>query len=544
MKNWLSDVFVESPLLALFTVAAAGYLVGKLRFLGFSFGIAAVLFAGLGIGWLLPAVQLPEFVAQLGLVLFVYTLGLSSGPGFFSALRFKGLRDNALALGVLVASFALSGALAVAIGLLPAQAAGLFAGALTNTPALASVIETLQSRGPERGLVAVTVVAYSLAYPIGVIVPLLGVWWVTRNRSASGAARADEAYSSSGSEPIVNVTVQIDQPQRLSARELRRIGDYSVNFGRMRRDSATTVVHDDALFLPGDLVTVIGTESDVQAAARLLGSISATHIDLDRSQVDYRRMFVSNAAVTCRPLRELRLIQTYDAVITRVRRGDVELAPDGDFELELGDRARVVAPRARMAEVEKLLGDSQRAVAEVDVITFSLGIAFGLLLGRVPLPLPAGGTFQLGLAGGPLIAGLLLGRIGRSGPLVWTSPFAANLTLRQFGLVLFLAGVGLRAGRSLAEAPASGNPFEVVLGGASVTLLSTVLTLWVGYRLLRIPLDVVVGTLSGIQTQPAVLAFAVEKSKNDQPNVGYTTVYPVATVAKIVLCQLLLQLTP
>jgi putative transport protein len=251
-------------------------------------------------------------------------------------------------------------------------------------------------------------------------------------------------------------------------------------------------------------------------------------------------MFVSNPAMTCRPLRELHLIQKYDAVITRVRRGDVELVPNADFELELGDRARVVAPRTRMGEVEKLLGDSQRGVAEVDVITFSLGITLGLLLGVVPLPLPGGGTFELGLAGGPLIAGLVLGRAGRTGPLVWTSPFAANLTLRQFGLVLFLAGVGLRAGGQLAASAVSAESTSIVLSGALVTAVSTGLALVLGHRVLRIPLDVMTGTLSGIQTQPAVLAYAVQRSGNDLPNVGYTTVYPVATIAKILLCQLLL----
>lgn len=541
---WFLNTLTHNPLIVLFGVAAMGYLVGKLRVFGFSFGIAAVLFAGLGVGWLAPGVELPEFVAQLGLVLFVYTLGLSSGPGFFAALRLKGVRDNLLALGVLVACSALCALIASVLGLLPAQAAGLFAGSLTNTPALASAVERLHASGATGQVLAVPVLAYSLAYPLGVIIPLICVWWATRPKDKAKPGTSINPYGPSVREPIVNVTVLVDQPQRLSAQELRRIGEYSVNFGRIRRGESTTVVHDDTHFEPGDLVTVIGSSRHVQAAVRVLGNVAETHIDLDRSQVDYRRMFVSNPEVTCRPLRELGLIHKYDAVITRVRRGDVELAPSGGFELELGDRARVVAPRNRMAEVEKLLGDSQRAVAEVDVITFSLGITLGLLLGAVPLPLPGdGGSFKLGIAGGPLIVGLLLGRLGRSGPLVWTSPLAANLTLRQFGLVLFLAGIGIRAGRSLVGAQGGADVLSVVLAGAAITAFSGVLALFVGHRVLKIPMSVMAGTLSGIQTQPAVLAFAVEKTQNDLPNVGYTTVYPVATVAKIVLCQLLLHLS-
>lgn len=535
-----------SPLMVLFGVAAIGYLVGKVRVFGFSFGIAAVLFAGLGVGWLLPDIALPEFVVQLGLVLFVYTLGLSSGPGFFAALKLKGLRDNALALAVVSGCFGLAALFSAAAGLQAAQAAGVFAGALTNTPALAGVVESLQRSGRPADVLAVPVVAYSLSYPLGVILPMLAVWWAKRAACAApqAAAASPEAYPAAGSEPIVNVTVLVDRAPTMTARELRRAHDRVVNFGRLRRDTNTDVVHDDTVFLPGDLVTVIGTKRDVEAAARVLGTPSNTHIDLDRSKVDYRRMFVSRPDVTCRPLRELRLIQNYDAVITRVRRGDIELAPHGDFELQLGDRARVVAPRARMAEVEKLLGDSQRAVAEVDVITFSLGITLGLALGAAPFPLPGGGSFRLGLAGGPLIAGLFLGRLGRTGPLVWTLPFGANLALRQFGLVLFLAGVGVRAGGSLARSSGVENALAVVLVGAALTLMSATAAILVGHRLLKIPLDLLVGTLSGIQTQPAVLAFAVEKSGNDLPNVGYTTVYPFATIAKIILSQVLLRFVP
>ena len=193
-----------------------------------------------------------------------------------------------------------------------------------------------------------------------------------------------------------------------------------------------------------------------------------------------------------------------------------------------------------MPDIQKLFGDSLQKVAEIDVITFSLGIGIGLLLGSIPIPLPQGGTFELGMAGGPLIAGLVLGRIGRSGPLVWLSPFGANLTLRQFGLVLFLAGIGLRAGHSFAGALGSGTVLSLVLTGALLTTVSVAMALFVGHRLLRIPLSVMIGTLSGIHTQPAVLAFALEKSGKDLPNIGYTTVYPLATIGKIVLGQALL----
>jgi len=190
-------------------------------------------------------------------------------------------------------------------------------------------------------------------------------------------------------------------------------------------------------------------------------------------QPELARLFVSVLLrpVVCpaTPLGELKAIAQCDAVVTRVRRGDVDLVPDEHFVLQPGDRARVLAPTDRMSRVQKLFGDSLQHVSEIDVITFSLGITLGLLVGAVPVPLPGGGHFALGVAGGPLLVGLVLGRLGRSGPLVWSSPFGANLTLRQLGLVLFLAGVGVRAGRSFADALATRDLVSLGLAGALIS---------------------------------------------------------------------------
>jgi putative transport protein len=273
----------------------------------------------------------------------------------------------------------------------------------------------------------------------------------------------------------------------------------------------------------------------------VLGQISAEHLEMDRSAITYRRIFVSNPQITERSLASLALAEKYGAVITRVRRGDVDLTPDDGFELMLGDRARVVAPIDRVPELEKLLGDSARRIAEVDVITFGLGITLGLLVGAISIPLPGGARFTLGLAGGPLVAGLILGRIGRTGSLVWSLPYGANMTLRQLGVVLFLAGVGIRAGGTLSSAAAPISPLRIAIGAAIVTAASVAVAMLVGRLLLRIPLSVLAGTLAGILTQPAVLALAVERSDNDLPNAGYAAVFPIAMIGKILLAQLILR---
>jgi putative transport protein len=468
-------------------------------------------------------------------------LGLASGPSFFASLRSRGLRDNLLAAGVLSLSALGALGLARAFGLSGGEAAGVFAGSLTNTPALAAVVETLGSHGVTGPLLSAPVIACSICYPLGVLLPLLVTALCDRWFKVSYAKeQISGEYGRDGEAAIVSVTAKVLRVPCATAHELRKTPEYAVNFGRIQRAGRTSVVHDDTQFEVGDLVTLIGSRDDVLAAADSLGQVSEAHLERDRSDVDFRRMFVSNPQLSERPLRELHLIERYDAVITRVRRGDVDLVPDAHFRLMLGDRARVVAPRAGLHALERLFGDSARRVAEVDVISFGLGIALGLTIGAVHIPVP-GGTFSLGVAGGPLLAGLVLGRLGRTGPLVWTSPYGANLTLRQFGLVLFLAGAGLQAGAVLASALEQGVVLRMLASGALISLTSALLTAFVGHRILRIPLGVVVGMLAGIQTQPAVLAYALEKTGRDSPNVGYASIFPIAMIAKILLAQLILQ---
>jgi len=539
----MAEFLRARPLLMLFVVAALGCLFGRLRAWGFSLGVAAVLFAGLFVGWWIPGIQLPDFVAQLGLVLFIYTLGLASGPTFFASLRLRGVRDNLLASGILGLCALGAFGLARVFGLGGAEIAGVFAGALTNTPALAAIVERLGSRGVSGAALAAPVIACSICYPLGVLLPLAVAAVCDRWFKVScEREQSSSEYGSQTEAPIVSVTAEVLHAPRTTAHELRRTPEYVVNFGRVQRGGQTSIVHDDTQFAVGDLVTLIGLQNDVLAAARVLGQVSEAHLERDRSEIDFRRMFVSNAQLTERPLRELHLIERYDAVITRVRRGDVDLVPDGRFRLMLGDRARIVAPRTTLHALERLFGDSARRVAEVDVISLGLGIALGLLLGALPIPVP-GGTFSLGIAGGPLLVGLILGRLGRTGSFVWTSPYGANLTLRQFGLVLFLAGAGLQAGAVLASALGQGVLVRMLLAGAIISVLSALLTVVIAHRFMRIPLAVVLGMLAGIQTQPAVLAYALEKTGQETPNVGYASVFPMAMISKILLAQLILQAT-
>jgi len=542
------DLLMENPLLLLFVVAAIGYPLGHIRIRGSSLGVAAVLFVGLGIGSLHPDLKLPEIVYILGLALFVYTIGLASGPAFVASLRQDGLRNNLLILGVLVFAATLTVAAQRLLDLPATITVGLFAGSLTNTPALAGALETIKhlaSPALLEQLMAEPVVGYSIAYPMGVMGMVLAISLTQKLWRIDYAEEAKRfKIGGAATEVLRSMTIRVTWPQaaRQTVAQLIRQQKWDVIFGRIKRGGVYLLTGAQVRFQPGDLVIVVGSDAELQRVAEMLGEFSEEEITADRSEFDYRRIFVSNPRVAERPLRDLKLFERFGATITRVRRGDDDFLPHGNMVLELGDRVRVVCRRDRMAEITAFFGDSYRAVSEVDILTFSLGLAIGLLLGSVPIPLPGGVTLKLGFAGGPLIVALVLGTLGRTGPMIWSLPYSANMTLRQIGLVLFLAGIGTRAGYGFVSTLAKGGGFAIFAAGAVITCVIALTTLWIGHRLLKIPMGILIGMVAGLQTQPAVLGYALEQTGNDLPNIGYASVYPVATIGKILAVQVLLSL--
>lgn len=544
----LIHLLLANPLLLLFLVTAIGYFLGRIKIRGSSLGVAAVLFVGLAFGALHPDLKLPEIVYLLGLVVFVYTIGLSSGPGFFASFRRKGLRDNMFVFGMLVLAVFFAGVLHHLLKLKPAQTAGLFAGSFTNTPALASVLDYLKSyagRAELEPLLNEPVIAYSITYPMGVVGMILAIYFMQRWWKIDYAGEAENLHELGASNiKLQNRTIRVTQTAatQSSIHELIHQRHWEVVFGRMKRNGQVTLPTGATRLQLGDLVTIVGARRELDRVTPQLGEASKEPIDLDRSQFDYRRIFVSNPQLAGQRLRDINLPQKFNAIVTRVRRGDAEFLPHGDTPLELGDRIRVLTRRDRMDTISAFFGDSYRAVSEIDVLTFGLGLALGLLVGLIPLPLPGGLVIKLGLAGGPLIVAMILGTLGRTGPLVWSLPYSANLTLRQMGLILFLAGVGTRAGYAFFTTFSEGSGMAIFAAGALLTLVTALLMLWIGHRLLKIPMSLLSGMLAGLQTQPAVLGFALEQTRNDLPNIGYATVYPVATVSKIILAQVLLAL--
>jgi putative transport protein len=546
---------VDNPLLLLFIIAGISYPLGRVKIKGTSLGVASVLFVSIAIGAIDPNLKLPDVVFTLGAVLFVYTLGLSGGPSFFASFRSKGphrngLRDSLFVTGMLLFAALLSVIAYSFMHLKPTLTAGMYAGSLTNTPALAAAVQYVKANAPDAtrdAMMAEPVIGYSIAYPMGVIAVIASILVMKRIWKVDYAAEAKQLQTLGGvSRDLINQTIRVTrvEPIQETLQALIHRYGWDVNFSRLKRDGDLVLATPDIRLICGDLISLVGTPEDLKKVTAFLGEESDEHLDLDRTEFDFRRMFVSNPSVVGHRLGDLNLTTQFGAVATRVRRGDVEMLASDNTVLELGDRVRITARRQDLEAIARFMGDSYRALSEIDILTFSLGISIGLLVGAIPIPLPGGLVFTLGFAGGPLIVALILGALGRTGPLVWSLPFSANLTLRQIGLIMFLAGVGTKAGYAFISTFTQGGGVYLFIAGALITTLVSLTTLWIGYRLLKIPMSLLIGLLAGLQTQPAVLGFGQEQTGNDLPNLGYASMFALAVIVKIIVAQLLIALLP
>jgi putative transport protein len=539
------DFISLNPLLLLFIVTAVGYPLGKIKVKGVSLGVSAVLFTGIIFGSIDPRLQLPEIVYTLGLTFFVYSIGLSSGHSFITSFRRTGLRDSLFTFFSICFAFLSLYLLTRFFHFTPSVASGIFCGSLTNTPALAGVLETLKSQGSTAELLTQPVVGYSLAYPFGVIGVILALFIFRRLGKIDYNAEALKLKKTGGgSEEIKTATICIDKPEAtgIALNELFKKHHLDLVAGRMKRGNFNSLTTSDAVLKIGDSITITGSTENLERVTVLLGFLADNHPELDSREFDHRRIFVSNRNVFGKSVRELDFETKFGAIISRVRRGDIDMLVHPDTILQPGDRVRVVSQRDQIDEISKYLGDSYKEASEMDLLTFSLGLTFGVLLGMIPIPLP-GLTIKLGFAGGPLIAGILLGTLEHTGKLNWNLPYSSHISLRQIGLVLFLAGIGTRAGYGFGTILQQGGALPILISGILVTTLTALFFLIIGYKFLKIPLSILSGMLAGLVTQPAVLAHALEQTKNDLPNIGYASVYPIAIILKIITAQVFLLLS-
>ena len=536
------ELLNENSLLLLFLVTALGFTIGRIPILGIRFGSAAVLFVGLFFGSLDPNLSVPQFVPQLGLVIFLYALGLANGANFFRAIRQQGNQQITFVLMFLTLPIIVVTAAFFLLGISPAELAGLYAGSATNTAALAGVLDVIGSTLPTdqaTTALAATVVGYSLGYPVGVIGRIVVITLMQRVWRIDFAAEAHDLRDTYPlAQEIVNRAIRITQPNVTGRplRELQREFGWDVIFGRFVRDGTMTLITGESQFELGDVVVIAGELDSAENVIAHLGENAGDKLLTDYSVYAKQRLFVSNLDVIGETIASLDLKEQYGALLTRVRRGDSDVLATRDTRLEWGDRVRVLARRSEMPRLIDLFGDSYESVSQVNLLSFGFGVTFGLLLGMVQIMLPGVIGFQLGFAGGVLIVALILGELQRTGSIVWTLPYSANQTMQQIGLVLLLAGIGVRSGNAFESSIAIDKVLLLLTIALVAVCVSTWFALLIGYKRLKIPFTIVAGMVA---SQPAVLSYIVERAKNPLPNIGFAFAMPIGIIVKVAYAQLL-----
>jgi len=537
----MNTFITENPLLLLFLVISIGYLIGNIKVKGTGLGTTAVLFIGLAFGAMNPDFNVPDIIFQIGIVFFVYTVGLRSGPAFFDSFRKNGWRDITFVMLMLGLSAIVTIAIYYAMDFDKATIVGMYSGSSTNTTALAGVIDMVNLK--EKGnpiTINHLVVGYTFSYPMGVLGVMIAIKIMERflkidYQAEKEILRKDYPID----EDLTSRAIEITN-HNISGKQIRDLiqeHHWNIVFGSVDSKLHGTILSNwDITLYAGDKIIVVGTREELDEVEKILGKEAENSLTYDRKEYDIVRIFVSNPDVVGRELSSLNLQEKYSAIITRIRRGDIEMLAKGDTILELGDRIRFVARRQDIKGIQKIFGDSYYASSKIDLFSFGIGIALGLVLGMIEFNIPGGLVFKLGFAGGPLIVGLLLGALRRTGPIVWSLPYGSNVTLNQLGLTLLLAVIGIRSGNTLMESLSDGGWVKIFLAGSVLSVATAILSLFLGYKLIKIPYSLLLGFVAN---QPAILEFATDITKNRVPAIGYSFMFPISLVMKILFAQIL-----
>lgn len=516
-------LLAEHPLLTIMVVLALGAAFGQIPFGPLRFGAAGALFVGLAVGALDPALgEGLALVQTLGLALFVYTVGIAAGATFFGDLR-RQFPLMALGGGVLAVLAGVAAGLGRLLRLDTALIAGSFAGALTSTPALAAATEATGSQE--------AAVGYSIGYPVGVTLAIVAVSlvvgrpWPGRRDTASVAGAGVRATSTF----VERATALSDIPG-FDAEDIK--------ISYLQRADETRVLQPGDGLLVGDRVVVVGSPASVDAAVAHLGHMLDSSLTESRADVDFKRFIVSNPDLAGRTVRSLGFPERFRGVITRVKRGDLDQVARDDMVLQLSDRVLAVVPRGHLGAVREFFGDSQKRVSEIDALATGVGLGLGLLLGTLPIPLPGGTAFSLGSAAGPLLVGMVLGAVHRTGPLIWDLPQPANLTLRQLGLLLFLATVGLASGPLFAARAFTVTGLTIIALAGTLVVAAALLFLAGGYWL-GLSAPRATGAFAGLIGQPAILSYATARVNDERIESGYAALFAVGIIVKILLVQVI-----
>lgn len=545
----MSEIALTVSVLAL--VAVVGLWIGNVKIRGVGFGIGGVLFGGIIVGHFVDqagvALSSPmlHFIQEFGLILFVYTIGIQVGPGFFASLRVSGLRLNLFAILIVILGGLVTAVLHKLFNIPLPVVLGIFSGAVTNTPALGAGQQILRDLGVPFEVVDQMGMSYAMAYPFGICGILLTMWLVRLlfRINVEKEAQQFEESSGNGHAHLHTINVRVENPNlhQMAIQDVPMLNSDNIVCSRLKRGELLMVPAPGTHIQAGDLLHLVGRPEDLHNAQLVIGQEVATSLSTRGTDLKVERVVVTNEKVLGKKIRDLHVKQRYDVVISRLNRAGVELVASSSASLQFGDILNLVGRPEAIDAVAAELGNAQQKLQQVQMLPVFIGIGLGVLLGSIPLFIPGfPAALKLGLAGGPLIMALILGRIGSIGKLYWFMPPSANLALRELGIVLFLAVVGLKSGGDFVATLTQGDGLSWIAYGIFITAIP-LLTVGILARMLaNMNYLTLCGMLAGSMTDPPALAFANNlHATSGAAALSYATVYPLVMFLRIITPQLL-----
>lgn len=545
----MSDIALTVSILAL--VAVVGLFIGNVKFRGIGLGIGGVLLGGIIVGHFVSQAGMTlssdmlHVIQEFGLILFVYTIGIQVGPGFFASLRVSGLRLNLFAVLIVIIGGLVTAILHKLFDIPLPVVLGIFSGAVTNTPALGAGQQILRDLGTPMEMVDQMGMSYAMAYPFGICGILFTMWMlrVIFRVNVETEAQQHESSRTNGGALIRTINIRVENPNLhdLAIKDVPILNGDKIICSRLKREETLKVPSPDTIIQLGDLLHLVGQPADLHNAQLVIGQEVDTSLSTKGTDLRVERVVVTNENVLGKRIRDLHFKERYDVVISRLNRAGVELVASGDISLQFGDILNLVGRPSAIDAVANVLGNAQQKLQQVQMLPVFIGIGLGVLLGSIPVFVPGfPAALKLGLAGGPLIMALILGRIGSIGKLYWFMPPSANLALRELGIVLFLSVVGLKSGGDFVNTLVNGEGLSWIGYGALITAVPLITVGILARMLAKMNYLTMCGMLAGSMTDPPALAFA----NNLHPTSGaaalsYATVYPLVMFLRIITPQLL-----
>lgn len=545
----MSDIALTVSILSL--VAVVGLFIGNVKFRGIGLGIGGVLFGGIIVGHFVSQAGMTlssdmlHVIQEFGLILFVYTIGIQVGPGFFASLRVSGLRLNLFAVLIVIIGGLVTAILHKLFDIPLPVVLGIFSGAVTNTPALGAGQQILRDLDTPMEMVDQMGMSYAMAYPFGICGILFTMWMlrVIFRVNVETEAQQHESSRTNGGALIKTINIRVENPNLhdLAIKDVPILNGDKIICSRLKREETLKVPSPDTIIQLGDLLHLVGQPADLHNAQLVIGQEVDTSLSTKGTDLRVERVVVTNENVLGKRIRDLHFKERYDVVISRLNRAGVELVASGDISLQFGDILNLVGRPSAIDAVANVLGNAQQKLQQVQMLPVFIGIGLGVLLGSIPVFVPGfPAALKLGLAGGPLIMALILGRIGSIGKLYWFMPPSANLALRELGIVLFLSVVGLKSGGDFVNTLVNGEGLSWIGYGALITAVPLITVGILARMLAKMNYLTMCGMLAGSMTDPPALAFA----NNLHPTSGaaalsYATVYPLVMFLRIITPQLL-----